>query len=407
MNKLFIRNVSLGILIAGSAGGMMNSTPQGINDNNSGNNVSSYAVSEGISNHSVNSVNSSGSYVNNVWSPGNVGNVVNRNVEGNQVFLPVMNRRFSDGMINLSGWSESKKQNQMIPSQAIIKEGSVVLGQQQNGREFPVQGSRNGTYINQGYYNQTLLVQNVPNSSTSFIPQEINGNTNENTIFLPVLRSQNAGNQVNNTEKFSYSRIRRNSIVNVPPQQQYSNQGYFPQSGINKDTMNPSFTLTDILQITDQQIRINGEMRRKLSELKQQNELLKNREMYFFPDKIAQQQRQIMKLEEFIIDQNKKHQEELDELRNQQIKDAKLDRMVILEQKNAELIKKIQRYKNGNGEKKISELKDQVKKLKDQIKEKDAIHEAEIKDLKDQLQKEKQLNAALNLSSGSILENDN
>ena len=88
------------------------------------------------------------------------------------------------------------------------------------------------------------------------------------------------------------------------PQQQYNNQGYFPQSGINRDTMNPSFTLTDILQITDQQIRINGEMRRKLSELKQQNELLKNREMYFFPDKIAQQQRQIMKLEEFIIDQN-------------------------------------------------------------------------------------------------------
>lgn len=381
MNKLFIKNVALGILIAGNAGGMPNSTPQGID--NSVNGVSNYAV-----------------------NPNSVGNIRKENLEGNAVFLPVMNRRFSDGMINFSVWPEQRNQNPGMPNS-----GYPILRQQQNGRELSVQGSANGAYTNQVCNQQKLLAQSVPTSSATFTPQERNGNTDENMIFLPVLRGPDNRNQANNTERLSYSKLRRNSVANAMPQQQYNNQGYFSPAEIDNSIMSPTFTLNDIMQIAERQTQMNREMNQELSNLKQQNEILKKeiqnyraREMYFFPDKIAQLQGQIMKLEEFIINLNQKHQEEVNKLKNQS-QDVKLGRMIILEQKNAELEKENQRYKNENTRETINLLENKVKELQNQIAEKNAMHESELKDLKEKLREEKQLNVTLGLSSGSVLEN--
>ena len=389
MRNLLVESIVTGILIAEGVSGMQNSMPSGINNNNSGNKIGNCASDIEI--------------------------ISDRNTQNNDVFIPV--RRFSEGMINFSIWPEPK-------NPGMGQDGCIVLEQQQNSRELSIQNNaNNGPYVNQGINQAKLPVQNALYTPPPELPPEqINANTNQNMIFLPILRRQNSRNQTkpkNNSGKFGYSNARRNSNADLPPL--YNNQGYFSPSGIDKDIMNPHFNLSEVLKLVEQQTQINiekvkRETQQELLNLKQQNEILlkeiqnyRNREMYFYPDKIAELQRQIMNLEGYITNQEEKHRKEINELKDQR-SGIKLDKVIILEQQNEELSKEIQRYKDEDDQetpKNINLLKKQVKELQNQIMEENAIHEAKINDLKEQLQKEKELNVTLSLSSSSVLENQN
>jgi len=350
MKNLFVLSITIGCLVAKNAYGMPNPMPQGGNSNNL--------------------INNTGSYI------GVSGNVT-RNAENNSAFLPTTTRRFSEGMINFSVWPDPKKQNQ-----GTEPNGGIILEQQQNGREAYLQKNPSRSCIDHVNNRQEPLQQNRFNSSSEFISQEINGNINGNTMFFPILRSSNNENQpINNHSNL--------------PQQQYNHQGYFPTSEFN-NFLNPAFNLTEVLQLNEQQSRIIRETRQELSNIKHQNEILvreiqdyRDREMYFFPDKIAQLQEEIISLEKCLANQ-------------QQKQCIKIDRIIALEQQNAELSKEVQYYRNGNAQGRIIQLEKQIKEQLDQIEKEKAAHEAEIKNLKEQLKNEKELNMVLNLGTESI-----
>ncbi|MBO4405859.1 MAG: hypothetical protein J5821_03945 [Alphaproteobacteria bacterium] len=342
----------------------------------------------------------------------------NINAEGNQVFLPVMKRRFSEGMINTVVWPAPKRQNR----------GEVCVGnfliQQQNSIELPSQNSTNGLRLDQGSVRISVQnnanrsrvgmgygglptpvdsnglgmgqryagvsVQNSSNGAAGFVPQKINGNANENMIFIPTLRNSNIGNQTTNS-------------TSLP--QQNNSQGYFPQSGVDDDVSKPIFSLLEVLQIAEQQSetsveKTKQEMNRKIVDLEHQKEVLeretqyyKERGRHFFPNKIAKLEERVITLEGHIKKQSEKYREETGKLE---------DQLFALEQENNELRKEVQYYKSGSNGKflqEITQLKEQVKNLQNQNAEEKSRYEKKTKELEEQVQKERELNLTLSLGT--------
>ncbi len=365
---------------------------------------------------------------------GNLGSISN-NMENKDVFLPVLKRRFSDGMINpvvRYDWKKRKKNKNVIHTSP---------GQQQNVREFPVKSVVNEAYSGTGYGGlvtpceanaATASVSGIgygglvtpceANAATASVQSPINGNVDANMMFLPILRPNNV-NQGNNTYLAEYSNTQGNNSSNLL-QQQYSYQGFSPLAGMagtSNSVLNPSFSISEVLQIAEQQTKMNvekvkREIYQEVYNLEQQNEILKKEIQYYkdngglvFPDKVAKLEEQIIDLNRYIRKQDEQHAEEIQKLKDQLHKEIKLDQLLALEQENEELEKKIQYYKNGSDHKflqEITQFRKQIKELQNQLQEEKTRHESEVKELNEQLKKERELNLTFNLDSGSILKNN-
>ena len=372
-------NIAAGILIVGNVSGMQNSVPPGLHNNIP---------------------------VSNVGVPVNS---ANRNAENNEVFLPV--RRFSEGMVNFSIWPE-------MENPGMRQDGRIIPAQQQNSQELIPQSSAGGPYMNRFYSGPRSPVPNIPNKYTGLITPEINGNTYENMMFLPILRNTDSVNQPNNIS-IGYSNMRENNVVNHLPQQQYNYLGYYPLSGIDNDILNPAFNYPKDFVFSEQQINIEKTRKKQeLSSLEYQNEILKREIAHLkyqnetLRTEIAQRQSQIINLETQVVQQQNRIENVEKYVATQRDREEKLNRIVYLEQQNLDLAQKIERHRKENSQTKIAQLEDQVNKLKNkanelknQIIEDNSRLKAEVNNLKEQLQKKDELNASLNTSTVFVLEN--
>ena len=386
MNNLFIGSIAAGILILESANGMSNSAPQYTPSNNSARNIS------------------------------------NHNTEGNEIFLPVMNRRSSVSALELTNSTPQYIPNNSDRNSATGSRRSSVsaleLQQNNTNRQYAnqffstQQNTMNGQYINQfcSMQQNTLNTSRTESSdweqqqNRQFLPnnangqyinqfynvqqnafEEINGNTQKNTNILPILRNINSVNQS----------VKQRTDANPTPEQ-YNQLGYFPTAE-NNISSNPDFsffTLSEVLQLVELLTEIirkeqleSSNLKWQLEFLNRENQRYENEQKYFLPYKITQLKNQNTNLEKYAKDQDLALQEAILKQKNQQ------NRINYLEQQ----------YENNQTE--IAKLKNQITELKNQITKEKTSHETEVNDLREQLKREKQLNAVLNLNTAPVLEN--
>lgn len=318
------------------------------------------------------------------------------NSTNNKACLPAVKRRFSEGMINPVSWRKTKKNKRK-------KNNKDSSNQQQHEQIVP----EKNLITNQ-------FAENHDGEKTSSkVEQQIDGNFNQNTIFFPTLRNPNI-NQEHKIYEFEDKRNQTNIHFNAT--QHDRPQSY--QQSINNNVLNSNFSLSEVLWFSEQQSLINVEkvkieMYERITKLERQNEALKreiqnyrSQKGYFFQNKIANLEDQIIQMREYIKNLNEKHEEVTNALKEQQRKNVLNPYQVfVLAQQNEELKQEIQHYKdekNRNFPQELILLEKQTKELKCQIAEEKINHEKEIQELNNQLKEEKDLNLLFNLNSESI-----